>query len=84
MMSFKAYMNVGQHQNVFLEQKHFIPSIYTSPGTYGVAAAWHKFSLVKQRKSSNAEMTNLWLVISFNFILCYGAVIFYKTLCFRV
>lgn len=75
MMSFDACMNVGQPKNMFLEQKHFFPSISTGPDTYGIATVWHKFVLAKQHKSSNAETTSLWLVISFSFILCYSAVI---------
>lgn len=72
MTSFNAYMNAGQPKNVF-------PNIGTSPGTYGVATVWHKFVLAKQHKSFNAEMINLWPVISFSFTLCYSAVIIPQT-----
>lgn len=49
-------MNVGQPKNVFLDQKHFFPRIKTSPDTYSVATAGHKFVLTKPHKASNVEI----------------------------
>lgn len=57
MMSLNVFMNVKQSKNVVLDQKHFCPSISTSPGSYGVGAIWHKFVLAKQHKTSNVQHT---------------------------